>query len=190
MPGNVIRSFIAVPVPGSIAKAMANAAHEAFGDIDHIRMVNPRSMHLTLKFLGDMKKDVLDKIGDVLSDIACRRSSFAVKAAGIGAFPNLKNPKVLFVPLTGETEALIDMAARLEKALIPYGIDPEKISFKPHLTLGRVKAPKQLGLIRKRAKTFENVSFGDFRVEELILYRSDLRPEGARYTPLAGARLG
>jgi len=190
MASDAIRSFIAVPIPKNIKSALAAASEEAFGDIRHVRSVRPQGMHITLKFMGDVKRDILDRIGAALVSIVWKCKPFSVKAEGIGAFPNLKNPRVLYTPLTGETQSLIDMAADLDKALAAFGIAPGNRPFAPHLTLARVKAPKQLGLVRKRLKTLEGVLFGEFRVEELILFRSDLRPEGAHYAPLAGARLG
>jgi RNA 2',3'-cyclic 3'-phosphodiesterase len=190
MASDAIRSFIAVPIPNNIKSTLAAAFEETFGDIQHLRSVRPQGMHITLKFLGDLKKDLAHRIGASLGAIVWNRRPFAVQAVGIGGFPDLLNPRVLYTPLIGETQSLIDMAADLEKALAEFGIAPENKPFEPHLTLARVKTPKQLGLIRKRLKALKGVSFGEFRVEELILFRSDLRPEGAHYAPLASARLG
>ncbi len=190
MAGNTIRSFIAVPIPDDLRRALGAGAEKSFGDINHVRTVRPGGMHITLKFLGDIKKERIESIGRVLSIVAGKNSSFTLKSEGIGGFPNLKNPRVLFAPLIGDAQKLIQMAADLDAALEKLGFEAEKRPFRAHLTLARVKTQKQLGLIRKRAGALEKKIFGEFKVEELILYRSDLRLEGARYTPLAGARLG
>ena len=186
----IIRAFIAVPVPEGVRAELARAASEVMGDIPTVRGVLAGSIHATLKFLGDFDLANLGRISELLRLIAQKNQPFRLKVEGVGGFPNLDNPRVIFADLVGETDRIVRLAAEVDKAAAALKYPPEKRPYSPHLTLARVKAPKQLGLLRKRLHTLENRSFGELPVEEIVLYRSDLRPDGARYTPLAGARLG
>lgn len=187
--GRGVRVFIAVPIPAALRRILAETASAAFGDMPNIRAVPARSMHLTLKFLGDIETEAAHNLGQALSLLARQHQAFSLEAQGVGGFPDLKSPRVLWVGLTGEAQRLIDLARAVDRMVSELGFPEEKRPFTPHLTLARLKSAKQMGLLRKRVDALKDRSFGVMPVEEIVLYRSDLRPEGARYTPLAGARL-
>jgi RNA 2',3'-cyclic 3'-phosphodiesterase len=189
MPGEIIRAFIAVPVPEPVRAELARAAGETMGDLNMVRPMVAGGIHATLKFLGDFDLANLNRTTDLLRLVAKKTAAFRLTVQGVGGFPDLEYPRVIYADLAGETDRIIALAAEVDKVAVALGYKPETRPYSPHLTLARVKAPKQFGLLRKRLRALEGRSYGEMPVEEIVLYRSDLRPEGARYTPLAGARL-
>jgi 2'-5' RNA ligase len=109
---------------------------------------------------------------------------------GIGAFPHLKNPRVIWIGLLDEKEVLIPFQKRMEAELEEIEFEPEDRPFQAHLTLGRVKSSRGRDELVARIERYREEEFGDFRVEKVTLFRSDLRPTGPIYTPLREIRLG
>jgi RNA 2',3'-cyclic 3'-phosphodiesterase len=184
-----IRTFIAVPVPEAVRAQLASAAADVFGDIPTARPVLGGSIHATLKFLGDISPDLIAKLDQGLKLIAKKHASFRLHVRGVGGFPDMKFPRVVYAAVVGEIERMTKLAADIDALTSSIGIEPEKKPYTPHLTLARIKAQKQMGLLRKKMEVLQDRDFGALPVEEIVLYRSELLPHGARYTPLAGAKL-
>jgi RNA 2',3'-cyclic 3'-phosphodiesterase len=182
---NEIRMFIAIPVPGAVKKEMVPAAELLAEGNPNIRPVQAEGIHLTLKFLGDTKER---RIGDIRK--AMESAAKTVKApielicSRTGAFPELSKPKVLWAGLNGDVDALGRLWRDLDRRITHLGFAPEKNAFHPHLTLARMKAPKMLGKLRKVWPSVKDREFGRFFADALVLYRSELRPDGAVYTVL------
>jgi 2'-5' RNA ligase len=183
----LIRAFIAVnlaaPVIEEIAKVRA-VLQEAKGDIRWTRL---EGLHLTLKFLGDIERNQVEPILAAMRETMCSRLPLHILAQGLGAFPHLRRPRVLWVGLSGEGPQ--EMSEAIETALMPLDFPPEEREFTPHLTLGRVRSLRGWEHVLAGVKEYEHTCFGESTIDQVTLYQSELRPDGAVYTSLGSAPL-
>ena len=183
--GKSIRSFIAIPIPETILKAIAEA-QETLKEYDlGIRWVRKEGIHLTLKFLGNIGWDDVEGIQVAMKQAAEPFSPFAVRGEGIGAFPDLKRPRVIWVGVSGEVQVVRALQRELESRLNGLGFPREKRAFKGHLTLGRVKGRLEVARLAKALEALEGFRTDSFTVQSVVLFQSDLRPNGAVYSRLA-----
>ena len=186
----MIRSFLAIELP----EAIRNKIDEIQGDLKSshadVRWVNPEKIHLTLKFFGNIEEARVESIIKAIENPVRNTPAFTMKVKRIGAFPHWKNPRVIWMGLIDEKGILSPFQKELETELEGIGFEPEARVFQPHLTLGRVNSSRgKEGLIRKMER-YQEEDFGDFNVERIVLFKSDLRPAGPIYTLLREVRLG
>jgi len=179
----VIRAFVAVDLEPQTVQKIAETIARLRPRMPVIRWLPPTNFHLTLKFLGDIEEAKVAPIAAALERELYPFSCFTINAKGLGVFPDLKRPRILWVGLVcGELNAL---ASRVEKALFPFGFAAERRAFAPHLTVGRWRefngSSKELG---DEIKKWQGHDFGRSNVDEVILFQSVLKPEGAVYRPL------
>ena len=183
----MIRAFIAVNLAASVTEEIAKVQpilQEAKGDI---RWTRVEGLHLTLKFLGDIARGQVELILKALGTVLCERSPLRILAQGLGVFPNVRRPRILWVGLRGE--GLQELSTAVETALMPLDFPPEERPFTPHLTLGRVRSLRGWERVLAVVKEYEHVHFGESMVNQVTLYQSDLRPDGAIYNPLGSVSL-
>jgi 2'-5' RNA ligase len=145
--------------------------------------VAQENIHLTLKFLDEINEARVDAIGGALQEAIRPFSRFIINAKGLGVFPDLKRPRILWVGLI--SNHLSTLASAVDKALQPLGFEPEKRDFAPHLTIGRWRDPRgPKGQLVEIIEKWRNYEFGHSRVEQVILFQSVLKPEGAVYQAL------
>ena len=180
----MIRTFIAIDLPPPVQKALDGIGRE-FRETDApVSWVKPERIHLTLKFLGDVAPEMIPEIASALERIASATVPFRLQAASCGAFPTIKQPRVVWVGLRGDAEPLGKLQKLVEDAMVPFGFAPEDRPFRPHLTLGRVKGRQHMRALQDALLARQAFETEAFDVVEVVLYKSELRPEGARYTPL------
>jgi 2'-5' RNA ligase len=179
----VIRAFIAVEIDPQVIDKISAAINQLKSRVSGVRWVNATNIHLTLKFLGDVEETQINQIGAALEAQLHPFPRFTINAKGLGVFPDLRRPRILWVGLTGIQ--LASLVSRLESALEPLGFAPEKRSFTPHLSIGRWRqtdrASKTLG---QALESWKDYQFGATNVDEVILFHSKLNPEGAIHTKL------
>ena len=184
-----IRAFIAIPLPRQVTeKARMLQEHLQAAGV-RMRWVRPGAIHLTLRFLGDIDKSRVPEIEKALVVTADRTGPLVLAAKGIGVFPGVKKARVLWMGISGETPRLFDTRKFLEEELARRGYRPEKKRFSAHLTLGRARGrldPRLLVRCMGTVGAFEAVPF---TARQLVLYESDLRPDGAVYTALVTRKL-
>jgi 2'-5' RNA ligase len=180
----MIRSFIAIELPEETRQTLAAIQQELKRTGAGVRWVKPSSIHLTLKFLGNVHPAQVEDIAAAVAGAVRHEPPVTLHAAGVGAFPSQRKPRVIWVGLQGQVERLGHIQARLEKALQPLGFAPEKRPFRPHLTLGRIKDRRGLPNLVDALAALDVPEFNSFDADEIILYKSDLRPTGAIYTKL------
>ena len=183
--GKNIRSFIAISVPETVLQAIAEAQQTLKGYDLGVRWVRKEGIHLTLKFLGNISWDDVEEIQAAMKQAAKAFSPFTVRAEGIGAFPDLKRPRVLWVGLSGEVEVIRALQRDLESQLNGLGFPREKRPFKGHLTLGRVKGRLDRVRLSKALEALAGFRTESFTAQSVDLFQSDLRPNGAVYSKLA-----
>ena len=186
-----VRAFVAIELDSALHTALA-AAQDALRQADlSVRWVRPEGIHLTLRFLGGIEADLVQEIEGRLKAVASRSSPFRIQLGGLGGFPSLERPSVLWIGVVGEVELLSMLQVGLEAELEPLGFPKEGRPFHPHLTLGRVRARRRSGGRRGAAGLAEAVGTptGEQLVEGISLMKSSLTPDGARFTQLAFANL-
>jgi 2'-5' RNA ligase len=180
----MIRSFIAVELPEATREAIYVVQEQLKQSRAGVRWVKPAGIHLTLKFLGNINPAQVDDVAATAAQLVRDEPPLTLCAAGLGGFPSHHKPRVIWVGLQGEVERLAKIQAGLEKALEPLGFAREGRGFRPHLTIGRVKDRHHLQSLIEAMSTLELPEFNSFDADEIILYKSDLRPTGAIYTKL------
>jgi len=183
----VIRSFIAILLTDAVREAVAAATERLRPLCGAVAWVPPQNLHVTLQFLGGQSEEGLVAAEAALADAAARSGPIEVTLHGIGAFPGLERPRILWIGLAqGALEARA-LQARVADALAGQRFPREDRPWHPHLTIGRVfderRWRREAGPpLRRALAQAATTSFGTLRVAEVALMRSDLSPAGARYT--------
>lgn len=179
------RLFVAVELPDEARRALSRAQEWLRRGSPPIKWVAPEAMHLTLQFLGETDSALLPSIGDALRAAAGAAPAPVLHLAAAGSFPSLRRPDVLWIALAGELGSLQALQRSIAAALAPLGFPPETRPYHPHITLGRVRRDagsaerQQLGARLRELPPLPPISW---RVEALVLFESQLRREGPRYT--------
>ena len=194
MPSKPVRLFVAIELSLEVKQALGSLQADLKRRLPPkvVRWTDPDSIHLTLKFLGDTPEDRVQAVTQGVLAAAAGLEPFALRVAGFGCFPNPRRARVLWVgipdlpkPLAGAQRAIELQMARLDFAR-------EARPFSPHLTLGRVNdriSPAERQTLADLLERTEASELGVAPVEEIVLFRSDLRPDGALHTALARGRL-
>jgi 2'-5' RNA ligase len=136
-----------------------------------------------LKFLGDIEESQVDPIAQALERCLAPFPRFTINAKSLGVFPTAKRPRVLWVGLEGK--GLRELVSAIDAALEPLDFTPEQRGFLPHLTVGRWRQFAAPGkTLAGELGKWQSLRFGESKVEEVIFFRSELKPEGASYHPL------
>lgn len=180
-----MRAFIAVDLPESLKNHLSQIQEDLKTCNLECKWMKPESIHLTLKFLGDIDQKQLGQIKTILKQITSNFSCFEVNVDGFGFFPNEKRPRVFFLS-TSEQERLKSIVDQLEKELEKIGF-PIEDRFRSHLTLARIKSLKNIELLKEKTKDIKME--GKLTVKELVLYKSTLTPRGAIYERIASSPL-
>ncbi|NOT56284.1 MAG: RNA 2',3'-cyclic phosphodiesterase [Deltaproteobacteria bacterium] len=183
----MIRAFIAVSLASVVIEEIAKvqrALQSAKGDI---RWTRAEGWHLTLKFLGDISPAHVTPIVEALGRALATEPPLHVVAQGLGAFPHLKHPRVVWAGVHGE--GLAALSEKIETALRALDFPPEERALTPHLTLGRVRSLRGWEQVLSVVQAHEQARFGESEITEVTLYQSDLQPTGAVYRALGAIAL-
>ena len=189
-----VRAFIAIELPDSVKAVLSRLQEDLRRGNQHpVKWVGPEGMHLTLKFLGNVAAPAIPDIASAVSASAEPTTPFELGLGRVGAFPNLRAPRVVWVAVEGETTTLAALQERVERALLPLGFEPEKRAFSAHLTLGRVRERASPADRRRLGEVVASLAIehpARFEVRSISLMRSTLAREGAIYDRLHEAALG
>ena len=180
-----IRSFLAFELPLEIKGVVARVSDELRQSTLDAKWVKPVNIHLTVVFMGNIETDDIPAIGEEAKKVCSTHGAFDISLNGMGCFPNTRKPRVIWLGLDGDLERMSCFRDALQERLIPFGIKEEKRRFKPHLTLGRFRRPKRMdseGL--EFLSEYEDLTSPVCPLNELVLFKSELKPGGARYTRL------
>jgi 2'-5' RNA ligase len=181
----LIRTFLAIDLPEEIKVQIENIQSRLKASIKGIRWTRPEGIHLTLKFFGNISENKIADISSVVEKNTVDIRPISLKVSTLGAFPNLKRPRVLWLGIGGSVEKLSDLQKEIEKDLESIGFQTENRAFRAHLTLGRIKSPKNVEGLSEIIKNEGIYDAGSFCAGGLTLLKSDLTPQGAIYTKLA-----
>jgi RNA 2',3'-cyclic 3'-phosphodiesterase len=180
----MIRSFLAIEFPENLKATIADYLKDLKQVPSKIKWVSPGQSHLTLKFFGSISEELVEKISQALLKVLIDYPRIQLSLKGIGAFPNLFRPRVIWAGLGGEIEILQDLYLAIEQALAPLGIPKEDRPLHPHLTLGRNKLKEVNEPLYRLMTQWSKGESESFVVKEVTLFRSDLKPTGPVYTQL------
>ena len=177
-----VRAFVALELDTRLREAMGELQARLRPRLGGIRMTRPEGIHLTLRFLGDTSPEQVATLRPLLGTAAAACPAAEVPVAGLGTFPERGSPRVLWLGLDVPA-AVYDLQLACERAARAAGFEREERPFRAHLTLGRWRD-------RAPRPDLPATDLGETRLETLVLFKSDLRPDGAVYTPLARFTLG
>jgi 2'-5' RNA ligase len=184
-----IRAFIAIDLDAEVRHELqrVQATLRQAVPREAVRWVLPEQMHLTLRFLGNILAETIEVLIHALGNVASHHAPLRLRAQGVGGFPNLRRPRVIWAGLTGDLNALEALQNDIVQASRDYGKPEANRGFSPHLTIGRVReeAWRQAGEVGAAVAPLGNPDFGEWQVSHVRLMRSELSPKGARHSVLA-----
>jgi 2'-5' RNA ligase len=175
-----MRVFIAVDIPDEIRKTLGDLQREMRPLTSSARWVAPESIHITLKFVGEIPEKRLEDIDSALRGLTWK--PFTITVRGVGFFPGTRSPRVFWAGM--EAPTMEGLAEQLDTLMERLGFEKEKRAFRPHLTLARAKDTRIDSSLVSAAAKYEEHAFGSFSVDRVFLFKSTLKPSGAVYEKL------
>ncbi len=176
-----IRAFIAIELPAKLIEALGAVETELKASLRAAKgWVRPENIHLTVRFLGDVDEKMLPDITVGLKKAAQEHKPFTLSAGGVGGFPGLRAPRVLWVGVK-ESPELQRLHQNIEDRLLAEGFAKEQRPFKAHLTFLRIKAPEDGALAGAAVQKLKHEINMDFYVDSFVLFKSHLNPKGAEH---------
>lgn len=183
----LIRAFVGISIDAELRRALAGLQQrlETNAGSPPVRWAPPDQLHLTLKFLGNVPVERLDELKRALDTACAGASAFSLSIRGVGCFPSVQRPHVIWAGIEGDVAALEQLQERIERAASPFGSHSEDRKFHPHLTIGRVKSQSHARDRRRLSQAIRGSateSLGEWRVAQVDLVQSQLSPQGSLYT--------
>ena len=182
-----MRAFVALEMSAAVRKALAELISALRRHKAPVKWVEPGNIHLTLKFLGTVPDDSAATLAGIIRRCVEGVRPFELEAMGVGAFPSLRRPRVLFVEARDDAGAQAggrELARRLNREMTRAGVPREDRPFRYHITLGRARRPGPMDDVAGKLEKMRDHRFGAMRVDRVVLMQSRLTPEGPVYTPL------
>jgi 2'-5' RNA ligase len=177
---NVMRAFIAVDLPTEIREALGAIQRDLRHLTNTVRWVAADSIHITLKFIGEIPDKRIDDIATALTGLTWK--PFTVTVRSVGFFPGTRSPRIFWAGM--EAPTMQGLAEQLDARLERSGFDKEKRAFRPHITLARAKNTRIDGAMVSAVTKYEDHQFGSFVVDRVFVFKSTLKPSGAVYEKL------
>ena len=172
----LIRTFVAVELAPSMRDRLAELIEALRGRIRNVRWVRPEGIHLTLRFLGHARRDVLDRLVPELRSGAEKSSAGMATVSGLGTFPERGRARVIWIGIF-VPDSILRLQEACERAAVAAGFEAETRAFRPHLTLGRWNEPAP-------RPPLPEADLGPTSLDTLVLYRSQPGRTGSVYTPI------
>ncbi|MBN2217951.1 MAG: RNA 2',3'-cyclic phosphodiesterase [Pirellulales bacterium] len=186
-----IRAFIAVEAGNEVRRAAGELIERLRTAGADVKWVAPENLHLTLKFLGDVALTDTARICEAMEKAAREVEPFGLEMAGAGAFPSVGRPRTIWLGASGDDRPILALVEGVEKRLQKLGFRREGRRFQAHLTLGRLRRPgPEVQRLGELLKAEANRAAGTTAVREIVLFSSQLTPDGPLYAPLGRAQLG
>ncbi len=178
---SLVRCFVAVDVEDpQIVARVASLQEQLVATGAKLKLVEPQNLHLTLRFIGEVHQDVVERIVRALEGVEF--GPFRVRFAGLGAFPDARRPRVVWVGVEEGAEELAELSAKVNGALSKLKLPKPEEEFVPHLTLARVKGG--VGDLPRLLQEAAHVEVGSMVVDRIRLKKSVLTPRGPVYSTL------
>jgi 2'-5' RNA ligase len=186
-----LRVFIAVETSAAVRQRASELIESLRAARADVKWVDPANLHLTLKFLGDAPAADVAKIAEAVRGAVAPLPPFELEVGGAGAFPTVARPRTIWIGAGEGSEPMVELAKAIDKAMRPLGFPREQRPYSPHLTIGRIRKPgpglRELSEAVHRADSF---AAGRMHVDEVVVFSSQLTPQGSVYTALGRLGLG
>jgi len=186
---NRLRTFIAISLSSSVLAGIEKTVRTLHTHFWDVRWVEPKNMHVTLKFLGDIPLNDLPPLIHTVTQCTCNTDSFDLTFRGLGAFPNMESPKTIWIGIREGSKELSQLAESIDRGLWSLGFPKEARRFSPHLTIGRIKKSVQESPLMSLLDEEQDNLFGSCSVSEVQIFSSELTRRGAIYDELAAIPL-
>jgi 2'-5' RNA ligase len=185
------RTFIAIEVDKTVRGQMIALQESLARTGASVKWVEPQNIHLTLLFLGEVDDRELPALCKAVAETCAEISPFSMTVEGVGGFPNLRRPRVLWVGVGDGKQEVTALHDRLERPLLELGCyRREDRQYTPHLTLGRVTSDRPADKLTAALAKKTDWLGGQVAVREVQVMASQLSPQGPEYTVLGRAKLG
>ena len=179
-----IRCFVAVECGGhELTAKFTEVKRMLEATRADIKFVEPENIHLTLKFLGEIEPSLVEQTSQIVKETSFQ--PFSAKLEGVGVFPNLRRPRVVWAGITDGVSQLAEIWKNVDTKLSRLGFERERRGFSPHITIGRVRSGKNRDRLAEEISSLRDYVFGDLQVKRIVLKKSVLTPKGPIYTTLA-----
>ena len=183
-----MRAFVGIDIDEAVRQNLLATQRQLAGTGAQLKLVEPENIHVTMKFLGDIREDQAGAITEALQAAVEGIKPFEISVRGIGAFPNLSYIRVVWAGVSDGLEQVASIQKRIDQNLAKLGFKPER-DFVPHLTLARAKSAAGKERLIEFLKGGVNVEFGSCHVSAVELKQSTLTPKGPIYSTLARIEL-
>lgn len=182
-----VRCFVCIELDEAVRKRLAKWVSELKVFAPDIRWVREDAFHITLKFCGEIPYTSLYKLESALEHgfSLKKMRPYFLELSGVGAFPGIRQPKVLWAGVEGEDDQVHRIASFVERAALAAGLEPERRPFHPHVTIARIPPSVELPVAVFREINNRAGTWGEWTVSSVTLMRSELLPEGPRYTRIS-----
>ena len=185
-----LRAFIAIDLSDEVVSGAVELARKLAPSAPGVKWVERENLHLTLKFLGDVKENETWKICQAIQKSVANLPTFDVQFQGAGAFPKLQRPRTLWIGAGEGSKSLSELYNAIDDAMADLGFARDPKRFLPHLTIGRVKQPGPwLRDVSQIIEEYSELDIGYATVEEVVLYSSELTSDGPIYSPIGRGEL-
>ena len=175
-----MRLFIAIDLPNEVRTQLKELQRVLRPHASAAKWVAPESIHITLKFLGEVPEKRVHQIDAALAGLTWK--PFTITVHGVGFFPGARSPRVLWAGMDAPT--MQGLTEELDARMEPLGFEKEKRAFRPHITLARAKTSRLEGALVTASATFADRDFGSFTADCIYLVQSTLKPSGAAYSTI------
>lgn len=178
-----IRAFLAFDIEDQrILQRLSHAQKQIANSGANLKTVKPQNIHVTIRFLGDIQQSMVDTIHEEMKQISF--SPFTIELKGLGVFPKLSYPRVVWAGINKGSEELKNVFQQLEPRLRGLGFKPDTKGFSPHLTIARVRGGRNKFRLAEIVQEMLDYEFGTIKAESLRLKKSNLTPRGPIYKNL------
>jgi len=181
---DLIRAFIAVEISEQIKDRIVSLQDRLRTSAINVSWVRPLNIHLTIIFLGDISREITDRVAANMDLVARGVVSFTLEVMGVGYFGRPRHPKVIWVGLNDAAGVLVELHEKLSRVVGDFHESYDTKHFVPHLTIGRVRAPGSTSELLRQIETGCDEQFGQMLVRSIVLFRSELHSEGPVHTVL------
>lgn len=178
------RCFLAIPINEELKEKIVEIQKKLALSGTDAKFVEKENFHFNLKFFGYLTNPEIEKISSVIENVIKNEKQFEIEISGIGTFPSPNSIRVVWLGISKGREQIVQLANNLENAFSKIGIEQENRPFEPHLTLCRIRSPKNIEALKKIIKEEQNINIGKMKISQIILYKSILSKKGPTYTEL------
>ena len=185
----MVRTFFGIPLDAETRRALGQEIDHLAQQAPKVRWVDPDKLHITIKFIGNVVPDELPALFAAADATAHASAPFLLDLEGRDCFPHARRPRVVWAGCGAGSEACMALARDVEDACAALGYKREPRPYTPHITIGRVKTPRQADGLRPLLSADETPVYGTVNVHELVVFMSERKKSGAVYTPMHRAPL-